>query len=147
MFRLSQPLRLLLAVLPVTLLSACTTVMPTNLPLSTMDQCAAEEGVSLRFNALTIALGERPHSGYGIDLVGQQQRDGEYQLMFRERYPQPGMNYAQVITSPCLQVILPAGWHHLTVTDQLSGREWTFTPQEPVKKQNPLNTQAPVKAP
>ncbi|WP_286719790.1 protease complex subunit PrcB family protein [Thalassolituus sp. UBA2009] len=128
-------------------LSACTTVMPLSLPLSTMDQCAAPEGVSLRFNALTIALGERPHAGYGIDLVGQQQDDGDYQLIFRERYPDPDRKYAQVITSPCLQVILPAGWQHLTVTDQVSGREWTFTPQDALQRPTPLKKQAPVKVP
>ncbi len=129
------------------MLSACTTVMPLSLPLSTMNHCAAPEGVSLRFNALTIALGERPHAGYGIDLVGQQQDHGDYQLIFRERYPDPDRKYAQTMTSPCLQVILPAGWHHLTVTDQVSGREWTFTPQDPLKSQSPLKKQAPVKVP
>ncbi|MCD8521218.1 MAG: protease complex subunit PrcB family protein [Saccharospirillaceae bacterium] len=128
-------------------LTACTTVMPLSLPLSTMDQCAAEPGVSLRFNALTIALGERPHTGYGIDLVGQQQDDGDYQLIFRERYPAPDRQYAQVMTSPCLQVILPAGWQHLTVTDQLSGQEWTFTPQDPMNKQPSRTLQAPVIVP
>lgn len=137
MFYLIRPVLLLTAV--TAWLSACATVMPLSLPLSTMDQCAAPEGVSLRFNALTIALGERPHAGYGIDLVGQQQDDGDYQLIFRERYPDPDRQYAQVITSPCLQVILPADWQHLTVTDQLSGREWTLTPQDSVNKQMPVN--------
>jgi len=52
-----------------------------------------------------------------------------------------------VITSPCLQVILPAGWQHLTVTDQVSGREWTFTPQDALQSPTPLKKQAPVKVP
>ncbi|WP_430462702.1 protease complex subunit PrcB family protein [Thalassolituus sp. LLYu03] len=119
--------------LAVTLLAtACTTVTSkeTQLPMSAMNHCAAPAGVSLSYGSLTVALGERPSAGYGIELVGQLEQAGEYDLTYRETRPQPGRMYAQVITQPCLQVIMPKGWKQVTVTNQDNGKAVTLTPAD-----------------
>lgn len=115
------------------LLSAgCTTISSneTRLPMSSMNHCAAPAGVSLNYGSLTIALGERPNAGYSLEMVGQQESEGRYELIYREQGPQPGRMYAQVITEPCLQVILPKGWQAVVVKNQDSGDTWTLTPAD-----------------
>lgn len=113
-------------------LNGCTTTVVTEaeLPMSSTNRCVAPVGVSLRYNTLTIALGERPHAGYGIDLIGQQQQQGEYRLLFRERRPEPGRVYAQMLVSPCLQVVMPSHWQTVTVTRQDTGEVWQLTPAD-----------------
>lgn len=113
-------------------LAGCTTVVlsDTQLPMSSSNRCAGPAGVSVRYHTLTIAIGERPHTGYGIELLGQQQQNGDYQLLFRETLPQPGMSYAQMLVSPCLQVVLPHNWRSVRVTNQNSGQIWTLTPAD-----------------
>ena len=110
--------------------SGCTTVSSkeTQLPMSAMNHCAAPVGVSLSYGSLTIALGDRPNNGYGIELVGQQESAGEYELIYRETLPLPGRMYAQVITQPCLQVILPKDWQQVRVINQDNGQSVTLTP-------------------
>lgn len=123
---------LCIPVLSVAMTAGCTTVSTkdTQLPMSFMNHCAAAEGVSLKYGSLTIALGERPNNGYGIEVTGQQERAGAYELIYRERRPQPGRAYAQVMTEPCVQIILPKGWHSVLVRNQESGEEWTLMPDD-----------------
>lgn len=113
-------------------LSGCTTALLSDaeLPMSSSNRCAGPVGVSVRYHTVTIALGERPHTGYGIELVGQQQKAGEYRLLYRETLPQPGMQYAQMLVSPCLQVVLPRDWSGVTVIHQDTGRQWRLTPAD-----------------
>lgn len=126
-------------------LAGCTTVVlsDTQLPMSSSNRCAGPAGVSVRYHTLTIAIGERPHTGYGIELVGQQQQNGDYQLLYRETQPQPGMNYAQMLVSPCLQVVLPHNWRSVRVTNQNSGQIWTLTPADDDGLTPSLNKQRP----
>lgn len=125
-----KPILIALATSAVLLNGGCTTVasQEVRLPMSKMNHCAEAEGLTLRYGTLTIALGERPNTGYGLELVGQSERDGEFDLIYRETRPQPGRNYAQVITQPCLQVILPKRWHKVTVKNQQTGDQTILTP-------------------
>jgi hypothetical protein len=127
-----KPILIALATTAFLLSSGCTTVasQEVRLPMSKMNHCAEAEGLTLRYGTLTIALGERPNTGYGLELVGQSERDGEFDLLYREIRPQPGRMYAQVITQPCLQVILPKGWHKVTVKNQQTGDETVLTPAQ-----------------
>jgi len=111
-------------------LSACTTVKATRLPMSTMNHCAAPVGVSVKYGTLTIALGDRPSMGYGIEIVGQDENDGKYEFIYQETKPEPGRMYAQVITQPCAQVVLPVDWKQVQVTDQQSGKIQLLTPAD-----------------
>ncbi len=126
-------------------LAGCTTVVlsDTQLPMSSSNRCAGPAGVSVRYHTLTIAIGERPHTGYGIELVGQQQQNGDYQLLYRETQPQPGMHYAQMLVSPCLQVVLPHNWRSVVVTNQDSGQQWQLTPADDDALTPSLNKQRP----
>src|SRR5690606_1715516 len=130
---------LLLSLLGVSL-AGCTTVVlsDTQLPMSSSNRCAGPAGVSVRYHTLTIAIGERPHTGYGIEMVGQQQQNGDYQLMFRETLPQPGMNYAQMLVFRCLQVVLPQHWRSVQVTIKDSGQQWQLTPADGSGLSQPL---------
>ena len=111
-------------------LTACTTVQSTRLPMSSMNHCAAPEGVSVKYGTLTIALGERPSLGYGIEIIGQQEDDGAYDFIYRETRPQPDRMYGQVITQPCVQVVLPSDWKRVKVTAQQSGQTTVLTPAD-----------------
>ncbi len=112
--------------------AGCTTVTvaKNELPMSFMNHCAAPAGVTVNFGTLTIALGERPTAGYGIDVVGQQQSDDQYEFIYQERRPAPGMMQAQVITEPCMQVILPPHWQQVVVINQDNGQRWQLTPAD-----------------
>lgn len=127
------------------LATSCTTVTSkeTQLPMSAINHCAAPAGVSLSYGSLTIALGERPNNGYGIELVGQLESAGEYELIYRETLPLPGRMYAQVMTEPCLQVILPDGWKRVAVTSQDSGKTVILTPADDSGFNKPARKPAP----
>ncbi len=120
----------------IALLSACTTVpaQSLRLPMSQTNHCADPVGVTVKQRALTIALGERPTAGYGIDVVAQEGQGDSLALTYRERRPQPGMMHAQVMTSPCLQIMLPSGWQQVTVTNADNGRQWQLTPSDSIEK-------------
>ena len=96
--------------------------------MSSMNHCAAPVGVSVRYGTLTIALGDRPSTGYGVQIVGQQEDSGEYEFIYRETKPQAGRVYAQMITQPCAQVILPKDWQQVTVRHEINGSEIMLTP-------------------
>ena len=122
--------RAALCVSAVLALPACTTVavQENTLPMSSMNHCAAPVGVSVRYGTLTIALGDRPSTGYGVQIVGQQEDSGEYEFIYRETKPQAGLVYAQMITQPCAQLILPKDWQQVTVRHEINGSEIMLTP-------------------
>ena len=62
-----------------------------------------------REGVLLIAMGQRPSAGYGLSLEGETTvRDGVLAVRVDWREPQPGYRQAQVVTSPCLLVKVPA---------------------------------------
>lgn len=70
---------------------------------------------------LFIAMGQRPTAGYGLGFSGNSTRiDGntlEVTVFWQE--PPPGYRLAQVVTSPCLMLKLPAGnFQRIRVLDQ-----------------------------
>lgn len=119
-------------VLAALLISGCTTTLVQNnqLALSSMNHCFAPEGVSLRYNSLTIALGDRPNAGYGIEVIGQTQKNGEYQLLFRETLPDVTRRYKEETMQPCVQIRMPNDWRRVTVTQQHPFKQWHLTPSD-----------------
>lgn len=62
-----------------------------------------------REGVLLIAMGQRPSSGYGLSLAGDATvRDGVLTVPVDWREPPPGFLQAQVVTSPCLLLKVPA---------------------------------------
>ena len=62
-----------------------------------------------REGVLLIAMGQRPSAGYGLSLEGETTvRDGVLAVRVDWREPQPGYRQAQVVTSPCLLLKVPA---------------------------------------
>ena len=62
-----------------------------------------------REGVLLIAMGQRPSAGYGLSLDGETTvRDGVLAVRVDWREPQPGYRLAQVVTSPCLLLKVPA---------------------------------------
>lgn len=81
----------------------------------------ASEGV------LIIHLGQQPSAGYGLSLgdTDVKVKDGQAVVSVTHTKPAAGTLQAQVLTSPCLMVKLPAkGVTHVRVVDQ-DGREIT----------------------
>ncbi|ASP40422.1 hypothetical protein CHH28_17825 [Bacterioplanes sanyensis] len=117
-------------------LSACTTApkAPMQLPMSQTNHCAVPVGVHVKQRALTISLGQKPTAGYGIDVVAQEGNDESLTLTFRERSPAPGMVVAQVMTSPCLEVMLPPNWQQVTVLRAGTQQRWQFSANDQVKR-------------
>ncbi len=119
----------LISALTVTV-SACSLMQRTPMPtlaITASNHCADPEGVAMRGNAVTIALGSRPTTGYGVDIVQQAGRVSDMVLTFQEKKPAPNTMQGQMMTSPCLQIMLPAEWQKLTVIDQESQQRWRFT--------------------
>jgi hypothetical protein len=70
---------------------------------------------------LLIAMGQRPSAGYGLNLAGEATlRDGVLTVPVDWREPPPGYLRAQVVTSPCLLLKVPAVdlISHLRVMDR-----------------------------
>lgn len=104
----------------------CTTVVLPELAITQINQCAAPKGASLKYNTLTLALGERPSAGYGIELLSVQQRGEVVEIRYRERQPTPPSARTGK-TSPCMQLTLPHGWQKLVLIDQASARTLTLS--------------------
>ncbi|MBE0483482.1 MAG: protease complex subunit PrcB family protein [Bacterioplanes sp.] len=110
--------------------SACSMMQRTPMPtlaITASNHCADPAGVAMRGNAVTIALGSRPTTGYGVDLVNQAGRVTDMVLTFQEKKPAPNTMQGQMMTSPCLQIMLPTEWQKLTVIDQESQQHWHFS--------------------
>ena len=75
---------------------------------------------------LLVALGSRPNPGHQLLINASMNSDGEVSVHYSEQLPQPGMMQAQVMTSPCGRVALPAQWTSMTVVDDVSGANWQF---------------------
>lgn len=112
--------------------SACTTtvIKEDELPLSRNNMCAEPEGASLRYHTVTMALGSRPNTGYSIELVAQTRRSGEFQFIYREVKPALGRHYAQMMTAPCIQVVLPQDWKKAVIVHADTKQRWQFTPAD-----------------
>nr|WP_252738133.1 protease complex subunit PrcB family protein [Marinobacter salexigens] len=66
---------------------------------------------------LFVTLGERPTSGYSLSLSSAQSTTSTLQLAVTMRSPAPGTMTAQVITSPCVVVAVPArDWSQIRVS-------------------------------
>lgn len=66
---------------------------------------------------LFVTLGERPTSGYSLSLSSVQSTTSTLQLAVAMRSPAPGTMTAQVITSPCVVVAVPArDWSEIRVS-------------------------------
>ena len=77
-----------------------------------------------REGVLLVAMGTRPSAGYGLSLAGASAtvRDGVLSVRVDWREPPPGYRQAQVVTSPCLVLKVPAvPFARITVLD-LEGR-------------------------
>ncbi|NMQ21212.1 protease complex subunit PrcB family protein [Candidatus Competibacter phosphatis] len=77
-----------------------------------------------REGVLLVAMGTRPSAGYGLSLAGESAtvRDGVLSVRVDWREPPPGYRQAQVVTSPCLALKVPAvPFARITVLD-LEGR-------------------------
>ncbi len=77
-----------------------------------------------REGVLLVAMGMRPSAGYGLSLAGASAtvRDGVLSVRMDWREPPPGYRQAQVVTSPCLVLKVPAApFARITVLD-LEGR-------------------------
>lgn len=113
-------------------LTACTTVIvqPEALPISSTTQCAAPEGVSVRYNSLYIAIGQRPSAGYGVELVSQLRQQHTYQFTYRETQPSVGQRHAQMQTNPCLIIVMPKTWDKAFVVNQYTQEQWRVTPED-----------------
>lgn len=117
-------------------LTACATapVDAVRLPMSQTNHCAAPAGVTVKQRALTISLGQRPTSGYAIDVVAQEGSEHSLTLTFRETTPAAGMMVAQVMTSPCLEVMLPQGWQEVTIKRSGTVQQWHFNAAAQAKR-------------
>lgn len=113
-------------------LTGCTTtiVQPEARPVSSTSQCAAPEGVSVRYNSLYIAVGKRPNTGYGVELVSQLRQQDTYQFTYRETGPIAGQRYGQMQTKPCLIIVMPQQWDRAFVVNEQTGEQWRVTPAE-----------------
>lgn len=110
--------------------SACSLLPRTSSPtlaITASNHCADPEGVAMRGNAVTIALGSRPTTGYGVDIVKQDGRVTDMVLTYRERTPSPNQLQGQMMTAPCLQIMLPPEWQQLTIVNQETDKRWRFT--------------------
>lgn len=77
-----------------------------------------------REGVLLVAMGTRPSAGYGLSLAGASAtvRDGVLSVRVDWRELPPGYRQAQVVTSPCLVLKVPAvPFARITVLD-LEGR-------------------------
>lgn len=110
-------------------LVACTQVPVLSLPVSSANQCSESEGVSLRYNTLTIALGARPSAGYSVELLSKTNKEQRYFLRYQERTPDPSMRHVQIMTSPCTMIVLPQGWQSIEVTNAQTDEVTRFTAQ------------------
>lgn len=113
-------------------LTGCTTtvIQSEALPISSASQCAAPEGVSVRYNSLYIAVGKRPNTGYGVELVSQLRQQDTYQFTYRETSPVAGQRYGQMQTNPCLIIVMPKHWDKAFVVNEHTGQQWRVTPAE-----------------
>lgn len=57
---------------------------------------------------LIVRAGSRPTAGYGLRLAEQSRQNGKLQLVIEERQPAPDSMRAQVMTSPCIALWVPA---------------------------------------
>jgi hypothetical protein len=57
---------------------------------------------------VAVFLGSRPTAGYGVQIVGTKEVDGELLVQYRQTQPPAGAITAQVITSPYQFVAVPA---------------------------------------
>ena len=75
---------------------------------------------------LVVASGEQASTGYGLDLVERtaRVRDGVLTVWVDQTEPPRGYRQAQVVTSPCLLMMLPAAtFTQIEVVDS-DGRVW-----------------------
>ncbi len=73
-----------------------------------------------REGVLLVAMGARPSAGYGLSLAGEPAtvRDGVLSVRVDWREPPPGYRQAQVMSSPCLLLKVPAApFARITVLD------------------------------
>lgn len=57
---------------------------------------------------LIVRAGSRPTAGYTLRLAQQSRQHGKLQLVIEERQPAPDTMRAQVMTSPCIALWVPA---------------------------------------
>lgn len=124
---ISQGITLLVVTLITT---ACSTAQPVETTaLATVQDlnCPFPAGVDLTTDrqALRISLGRRPTAGYGIELTRQDVEGDHLVLEFSEQQPK-GMA-AQMLTSPCMTVLLPDDWQQLVVQNRQNGQRWQFS--------------------
>jgi uncharacterized membrane protein YbhN (UPF0104 family) len=124
----------LLSSVGILLLAGCSTAASPEtrsllLPMVQQLDCSSPAGVTLEPDQLTlrIALGRRPTSGYGVQVVQQQVDGTRIHIAFEEQKPK-GMA-AQVLTSPCVRIALPDDWQQLNVRDQQHDLDWKFVRQ------------------
>ncbi len=61
-----------------------------------------------RHSVVGVFLGAKPHSGYGVEVVGTTSRkDGALVVQVRERVPSPGLAHARTVTQPYQLVAVP----------------------------------------
>jgi len=81
---------------------------------------------------LLLEMGSRPTAGFGLRLAATQLiHDGDLQVVSIEwREPPPGSMAAQVLTSPCLVLALPAAMHgRIEVRDQDGDARFALGPR------------------
>ena len=125
------------AILLATSLSACATTVlpPAALPISSSNQCAAPDGASVRYNSVYVAIGKRPNTGFGVELVSQLKKGNIYQFTVREVTPVAGRMYGQMQTHPCLIIVMPNTWQEAWVVNQSTGQQWRVRPSDDSGKQ------------
>lgn len=73
-------------------------------------------------SVLMVYLGQRPTPGYGASLVDAHRRNGALEIELSAREPDPGSMMAQVVTTPCLGLRIPAeGWSKIVVSMDAEG--------------------------
>jgi len=78
-----------------------------------------------RESVFVIDMGRRASLGYSVSLAGREARlkDGRLEIRVAWEEPAAGMLQAQMVTSPCLVVGIPAGIHAEVVVLDAQGQE------------------------
>ncbi|MEC5386248.1 protease complex subunit PrcB family protein [Uliginosibacterium sp. H3] len=92
-----------------------------------------------RQRVIALTLGARPTPGYSIELDSDAfaLKKDTLSLDFHERVPAPGEMLQQVMTQPCVFILVEQGnWREVVLRNTQSGAELRATPATPFVKTN-----------
>ncbi len=90
-----------------------------------VNQNKFEPGVYQQGTLYLIALGQRPHPGYGLDFVKSETTWEQERIFVRQTLPKEGMMYPQVIHYPYIigRLQLPTKYMTVSVIDMDTGKD------------------------